>query len=196
MFYGLYVDQDITLGGLFFNPDDNGMIEVIDMESASGQRGVIYVERGSLHVDEERMRRAVESSGYFHVESPPEVPQGRKRWLSVPWTPTPEPGYLFWVPRPPLGPKILEAWEAWSEHLEEGGKFEELPEETKKLIFLGARAVLDYSGISEGETHVVIKKYPGAEKWKDHDYPNAIISKNPEAAIWKILKQMGVRKDA
>lgn len=196
MFYNLYSNRDVTEGGLWYNPDDNEMIEVTDMESGAGEKGVIYVEIGSLYVTEETMRRAVEGSGYFQLEPPPEAPRGRKRWLSIPFIPEPAPGYLFWVPETPLGPKILEAWETWTEHHKRGGKFEELPEETQELVFRGAQELHSYSGMDGGDTHVVIQKYPGAEKWKDHDYPNAIISSNPETAVWKILKSMGVRKNA
>lgn len=196
MFYELYADRNVVNGGLWFDPEENEIIEVIDMDSGAGETGVNYIERGSLHVTEERMRSAVESSGHFSVESPPGPPKSRKRWFSVPWTPPPAPGYLFWVPKPPIGPKILEAWDTWTEHEREGGKFEELPEEIQELVFQGAQALHGYAGMDRGETHVVIQQYPGAKKKKEEDYPNAIISRNPEAAIWRILKEMGVRKNA
>lgn len=197
MFYELYADQNVTYGGVWFDPEDNSAIEVIDMESATGDKGVFFIERGSLHVTEENLKRAVESAGRFHEESPPhKAPEGRKRWISVPFVPSPKPGYLFWVPEPILGPKILEAWGAWTIHQEQGGEFEELPEEIRDLVLMGASDIESYSGIGEGEIRVVIQNYPGAKKKKEKTYPNAIISNDPEKSIWKILKEMGVRRDA
>jgi len=61
----LYSDANIEYGGVFWEPDDMRVVEVIDMDSASGLTGVNLVEVGSVFMDEKHIRS---SAGYIGAE--------------------------------------------------------------------------------------------------------------------------------
>ena len=194
MFYELYRDQNVLNGGLWFDPDDDEVIQVTDMQSAAGETGVTLVERGRIYVTEEKLKKAAESAGMFYEEPPPQPPKGRKHWFSRPWSPPPKPGHLFWMPETPFGPRVMKAWEEWTKLFDAGGKFEELPEDVQYAVMRGAQAVMDYSSMDVSESRVVISKWKGAAKQK-RQWLNAVISSDAEKAVWKILKEMGVRRN-
>jgi len=196
MFYSLHRDRNVLYGGAWFNPDDMEIIEVIDMESAAGDEGVTMLERGGIHVpNEDHLRKALESAGFFHEEGPPSPREGRKFWDPRPWGPPPQPGQLFWTPKPIDGPRIMQAWKTWKDLDAEGGKFEELPEEVQHDVLMAADAILGYSGAEYGGQVFVIDKAQRRSGAKTGSWPGAIYSSNPEKAVWKILKKWGVRRD-
>jgi hypothetical protein len=204
VFYELYADRHVLHGGLWFDPDESEFIRVTDMDSAAGEKGVTLLERGYAHITEERLREAAENTELFYVEPPPSPPKGRKHWFPRPWAPPPKPGYLFWTPNIPRGPHVISAWATWTKlNEEEGGKFDELPEEVQKDVLLGAQTVNEYAGVDAMESVYVIDKNqrrPGSvsqkwEKTKEGAWPSAIYESNPERAVWKILGKWGVRRD-
>lgn len=198
MFYEIYADRDVSLGGLWFNPADFDVIEITDLGSAMGGRegeGVTLIERGSLYVNQERLEKALKSAGLFEEERPPSPPKGRKHWFPRPWEPTPKRGYLFWMPDPIPGPKVLLAWANWGELQNEGVKFEELPEDMRGYIFMGVEPLISYYGTDRDRSVAVIEFGPDMMYKKRHWGDNSVITKNPERATWKVLENFGVERD-
>jgi hypothetical protein len=197
MFYSLYQDANVVNGGLWFNPEDLEFVEVIDMDSATGATGVNIIQRGSAYITEDRLRTAVESAGHFEPQLPPLQPTGRKHWFPRPWTPPPKPGHLFWAPDPVRGPRIIKAWEDWETRAnDEGIKFKDLPADQQQDILVGVEAYHGYYGTDSDREYVVIERHRGMAEQKRQFGEDAIITTNPERAIWKILKELGVEEDA
>jgi len=197
MFYSLYKDRHVVYGGVWYDPVNEDFIEVIDVADAGrNHESVNYIERGSAYMTVERLETALRGAGYFTEEEPPKHPAGRKQWFVEDLIPPPKPGALFWMPEPILGPRILKSWEEWEAFKRAGSKFEEVPQEIRDDVLLAAEAVMSYHGIDGGHSGpiVVIKKADATPKLR-REYPNAIISSNPEKAIWEILKKMGVRRE-
>ncbi len=200
VFYELRSDIEVIYGGVWFDPVDNSAIEVIDMEVATGEEGmgITLIEEGPIYINEERLKKAAESAGLFHEERPPQPPTGRKHWLPRPWEPPPKPEHLFWMPEPIPGPKVMKAWGEWNELNNEGVKFEELPEDMRNYILMGVDAIMSYYGMDGGPSRsvAVIEYGLGMKQKKEKWGENSVITKNPERAVWKILAEMGVRRDA
>ncbi len=196
MFYSLYRNVNVAAGGLWFDPKDGAVIQVTDMASAAGEEGITLIEDGSLYITQERLEKAAKSADLFQDQPPPEPPTGRKHWDPRPWAPPTKPGYLFWMPVQPVpGPKVLEAWDKWSELLQKGITFEELLKSEQHYILIGAEALESYYGFDVNQSMVVIEYGPGMQAKKDQWGDSSVISKNPERAVWKILKEWGVRDD-
>ncbi len=196
MFYELYRDVNVTSGGVWVDPDTMDFIQVTDMDSAVGEEGVTLVEKGGSFADEETVKGGLRSAGFFEVDKPPAPPRTRKHWDPRPWKPHPKPGYLFWLPKVPEGYRILEAWKRWNELDDAGEKFESLPEDLKLDVLIALEASFGYSGFdgSPGESVAVIEKGTAGVKER-HKWGEAVVSKNPERAVWKILKEMGVENN-
>ena len=194
MFYQVYRDRDILAGAAWYDPDDGKYVRVEEMPKGPGDGEVTLVESGNLYVTEERLRDSLKSSGLFEEDPPPNPPKGRKHWFSRPWTPPPQPGNLFWMPRPVAGFVVLTAWREWSRILEEGGEFSQLPEQMQKSVLLGAREVAAYHGIEMEHNVVVIQSTETAEVQKKRDWSDTKveISNKPEKAVLKILERMGI----
>jgi hypothetical protein len=193
MFYELYSESDVSRGGLWFDPENSEAIEVIDMESAAGDTGLTIIQKGSVYITEERLKRALESAGHFTLESPPAPPKGIHDWSPRHTThPRPKPGQLFWTPEPSPGPRIMEAWGEW-ERLrdDEEVEFPTLPEEMRDDVLTGAEAMISYGGMEAFEGKTVIETSQEA-KYKARRFDDAIISGNPELAVREILIEMGV----
>lgn len=199
MFYELYRDVNVTNGGQWFNPADFDVIEVTDLGSAMGGsegEGVTLIQRGSLYVNQERLEKALKSADLFTEQTPPSPPAGRKHWSPRSWEPLPKPGYLFWMPDPVPGPKILLAWANWGELQNEGVKFEELPEDMRNYILMGVEPLMSYYGMERDRDVAVIEFGPGMMYKKQHWGDNSVITKNPERATWKVLEELGVEQNA
>ncbi len=196
MFYPIYRDVNVAAGGLWFDPKDGDIIDVTDLGSATGEYGVTLVEDGSLYITQERLEKAGKSAGLFQDVPPPTPPTGRKHWDPRPWAPPAKPGYLFWMPAEPVpGPKVLEAWDKWSELSQKGITFEELSKSEQHYILIGAEVLMSYYGFDVDRSIAVIERGPGMKEKKDKWGDSSVISKNPERAVWKILKEWGVRDD-
>lgn len=212
MFYELYRDQgNIVYGGKWFNPVTMEMIEVIDLDSASGVDGTSAIERGPVYIDEDRLREAGKSLGWeFQAPQPPPMPEGPREWMprsySKKWEPPPQPGNLFWVPETPLIEKIAGAWRRFGE-LEREHRFDTekaflaLDPEKRELVLQGADGIHSYYGFDGGSDrrHLVIEK--GSDSEEDADSlidqwgaRDAVVAKDPRKAVWKILKELGVKR--
>ena len=197
-FHELYVEQDVLAGGVWVDPDGDIFIQVIDMGSATGDEGVTTIEKGIGVINEETVRKGLEMSGLFTLEAPP---QPRRRTGRKAWDPTrrrrdpaPKPGHLFWKPDVPEGFRIMDTWLAFSESQEPFIKFTEEAQEDLLRALEGAFAYMGFDG-SPDNSVVVIDRSSDVDQRNDPRWgPNAIISRNPEKAVWRELKKMGVEK--
>lgn len=196
MYYPLHRDRNVVYGGSWYDPADEEFIEVMDVDVGRDYTSVNYIERGTAPIRIDDLEKALRSHGYFTEEEPTALPKGRKQWFAEDMTPPPKPGHLLWVPEPIKGPGIMHSWEEWKAFQRAGAKFEEIPAEMRSDVLLAADAYLAYHGSNAGHEspRVVINRADITAKLR-REYPNAIISSNPEKAIWKELKKMGVRRE-
>ena len=62
-FQEIYADVNIENGGLFFDPEIRDVIEVIDLDSASGVGGTNLLIKGSLFINDEGIRKGLQTIG-------------------------------------------------------------------------------------------------------------------------------------
>ncbi len=61
--YSLGHDVDIVYGGLWFNPQTVEVIEVVDLDSATGIDGTNMIQRGSIYITDESIRKGASFVG-------------------------------------------------------------------------------------------------------------------------------------
>ena len=196
MFYELdrKARLDILAGGLWYNPDTGRFVEVLDMEEATGDVGVTFVEVHDESFTPEIIEEGARMGGFFIEQRPPKPPRGRKQWSPRPWTPPPTAGHLFWMPPPLEGPIIVEAWRAWEEEKREGRHFKDLPENVQNRVLLGAELAYHLGGGRWLDRVVAVIK-EGSAGTDQYYTGDAIVTLKPTDAVLETLSDLGVEAD-
>jgi hypothetical protein len=168
MFRTLYADVHIVYGGLFYDPDKGEAIEVVDLDSAAGVSGCNLIERGEIYAAPRDIQSALRSAG-------------QEDRLD----------------------EVLAAANA----LKMKGSFDALTNAQQAAILIGASAVHGYSGFDDSPDVILVANKADVqpkrgesvaeciERLRDEWHADrTIVTKNPERAIWKTLRTMGVRK--
>ena len=187
MFYELSraARLDILEGGLWYNPDTGRFIEVVNMEEATGDVGVTFVEVFDEDFTVAIIAEGARMAGLF-IPQTPKRPRGRKQWSPRPWTPPPPP--------PVEGTFVVSAWEAWEAAKREGRPFKDLPEDVQNRVLLGAETAFHLGGGRWLDRIVAVVK-EGSFGTDQHYTEPEIVTRKPTEAVLEILDDLGVKAD-